>query len=829
MAAVLTLNMMPYGSIEAAADEVSVQSESQVKQLESYDERVEYVRNALLNRQQTITLKFNTGNVTVVDYINAAMEYRRGAAGCEGDSLRQAVKEYRTSVGYDCDEYMIQYSVKYYTTAEQEAKLTKAVDEALAGLHLDGKTTEQKIRSIYDYICDNVNYDYDGLNDSSNTIKYTAYGALINKKAVCQGYAVLFYRMCVDAGIPARVITGRANGGAHAWNIVEINGYYYNVDATWDGQDEETRHNYYLKCDEDFNTHYRANDYNTDSFKIRFPMTEKSYMNYDALDSAMEKDNPEYTFETLDGLEVSSMAQKRPKLLVFFSNQCTNSMRTIKSMSNADFSDIDVLYLNTNNYGNDEATESFKSEYGNDSMVFSSYSTTNNSASWDYVRQKFGYVTSYTWPIIVYINADNKVEQVTTGVQAAGNIRCYVDYYLYNKKTFELSHNHIYDGAWTKDELTHYHKCVAENCDGTVKDKENHTAGEWIVDRAATTEQVGVRHKECTVCGYVLQTETLDKLAPEPTPSPEPTPAPAQKDDDGIELSTNGWHKVGGVVYWYEGGVRQGYKAKADGSIDDSYRGKEIYDPVSNAWYWLDNVQQGAVAKNKDVYQESLAGDWGERVDENGNRTGKWVRYDSEGHMVKGWQTTENGRYYFDPVYGTMAKGKAVIDGREYYFNEYTGVLEREEATTDDNGIALTQNGWHRVGGVDYWYEDGVRQGYKTKEDGSIDDSYRGKEIYDPASNAWYWLDNVQQGAVARNKDVYQESLAGDWGDRTDENGNRIGKWVRYDADGHMVKGWNEQNGNRYYFDLVYGTMAKGDVVIDGVSYHFDVNTGILQ
>ena len=50
--------------------------------------------------------------------------------------------------------------------------------------------------------------------------------------------------------------------------------------------------------------------------------------------------------------------------------------------------------------------------------------------------------------------------------------------------------------------------------------------------------------------------------------------------------------------YWYEGGKRQGYDTN-----NAAYRGKEIYDPVSNGWSWLDNVQQGAKAVSKDVYQ----------------------------------------------------------------------------------------------------------------------------------------------------------------------------------------------------------------------------------
>ncbi len=261
----------------------------------------------------------------------------------------------------------------------------------------------------------------------------------------------------------------------------------------------------------------------------------------------------------------------------------------------------------------------------------------------------------------------------------------------------------------------------------------------------------------------------------------------------------NGWEEVDGKRYWYENGVKQGYDAN-----NPNYRGKEIYDPGTNAWYWLDNVQGGAVATGKDVYQESQA-------DAEGN-IGKWVRYDENGHMIKGWATDENGTYYFDLTYGTMLKGSRTIDGVDYYFNEATGILESCSVGFD--------NHWVTIDGVEYWYEGGIRQGYDP-----IDASYRGKEIYDPASNAWYWLDNVQGGAKAVNKDVYQESFAGEYADREDGTG----KWVRYDSNGHMIKGWNEQNGSNYYFDPITGAMAKGTVVINGARYTFNTATGTLE
>ena len=63
-------------------------------------------------------------------------------------------------------------------------------------------------------------------------LKYTAYAAMINKTAVCQGYASLLYRLLLECGVDCRVVTGYGNGGRHAWNIVEVDGKYYNVAGT---------------------------------------------------------------------------------------------------------------------------------------------------------------------------------------------------------------------------------------------------------------------------------------------------------------------------------------------------------------------------------------------------------------------------------------------------------------------------------------------------------------------------------------------------------------------------------------------------------------------
>ena len=173
--------------------------------------------------------------------------------------------------GYDVH---ITFTFTYLTDASQEAEVDQAVANLLKTLDLSGKTDYQKIKAIYDYICSNITYDYDNLYDDSYTLKHSSYAALINKKAVCQGYASLFYRLALEAGIDARVISGDSNG-PHAWNIVKIEGSYYNLDSTWDAGN--TEYEYFLKNAKDFPNHTRDAAYTTAAFTSSYPIAATSY------------------------------------------------------------------------------------------------------------------------------------------------------------------------------------------------------------------------------------------------------------------------------------------------------------------------------------------------------------------------------------------------------------------------------------------------------------------------------------------------------------------------------------------------------------------------
>ncbi len=183
----------------------------------------------------------------------------------------------------------------------------------------------------------------------------------------------------------------------------------------------------------------------------------------------------------------------------------------------------------------------------------------------------------------------------------------------------------------------------------------------------------------------------------------------------------------------------------------------------------------------------------------------------------------------------------------------------------DPSGSPLVIEGkdcsWNEVYGKSYWYENGKKQGTYDDPQGVVGDgTVRGREIYDAGSDGWYWLDANAYGAKAIGKEVWMPYIYQDEKTFSDERIDAIskesdpgmealvssyiregkGKWVRYDNNGKMLKGWvditgelaavyPDQAGNRYYYDTRTGLMAKGWVKIDGTDYYFDEITGVLQ
>lgn len=238
-------------------------------------------RQYLKSRQEEFTVCLQTSSHATEKMIEDIMveAFKHTADPEEGDYLEWQCEEWSASVNSikfsSTYQHSITFRVKYYTTAQQEAQVTAAVEQLLRELNVGDKGSYEKIKAVYDYLCSNVSYDYENLNNAAYTLKFTAYGALVDKKAVCQGYAVLMYRLLLELGVDNRVIAGVSGGEAHGWNIAKIGELYYNLDATWDAQSAE--HKYLLRNRENFADHRRYLEYETIAFHQKYPMSDSDY------------------------------------------------------------------------------------------------------------------------------------------------------------------------------------------------------------------------------------------------------------------------------------------------------------------------------------------------------------------------------------------------------------------------------------------------------------------------------------------------------------------------------------------------------------------------
>ena len=250
---------------------------------------IQQIREGLQEHSQHIRVHFTTGNDHMGDISALVHELMECALAetdepVQGDYLRYQYGGYELEYGYEEQGGVYQYHLtitpNYYTTLKQEETVDSMVQEILADMHFHWYTSDaEKVRKIYAYVYDTVEYDMVHRNNRQYHLKTTAYAALVNRRAVCQGYSVLMYRLLREAGVNARVITGTLKDGNgteyHAWNLVELQGEWYNLDVTWDKM--LSSEDYYLKTDGSIGDHVRDEAFATEKFYAQYPMAEQDY------------------------------------------------------------------------------------------------------------------------------------------------------------------------------------------------------------------------------------------------------------------------------------------------------------------------------------------------------------------------------------------------------------------------------------------------------------------------------------------------------------------------------------------------------------------------
>ncbi len=208
----------------------------------TYDEMESKIYHAMKNGDSSV--EFYVKNLSFgVEAINMSKYIYAGIYHSAYDSSERAYKIKLLQIKYR--EYY--YVLKAYKTnypddlTERQKRLYDRAVSIINETITEGMTDMQKAEAIHKYLIENVLYDYMAMAYFADYghITHTAFGALVNGAAVCDGYAESYNLLMNMLDVPCKMVTGSTPGGLHAWNIINIDGKWGHVDVTWDDSSDD--------------------------------------------------------------------------------------------------------------------------------------------------------------------------------------------------------------------------------------------------------------------------------------------------------------------------------------------------------------------------------------------------------------------------------------------------------------------------------------------------------------------------------------------------------------------------------------------------------------
>lgn len=160
---------------------------------------------------------------------------------------RQESSFFYLDTQYFLSDKMSEAKMIYHISKEEKQDYQREINEKVLPIleAVSQKETEyEKILYIHDYLAKNCQYSQ---NDEPNM--NTIYGCLVNNLSQCEGYAKTLLYLARESGLSAMTIVGQTNNGVnHEWNVVRVDGKYYNIDLTWNDplSEEDTGRQWYL-------------------------------------------------------------------------------------------------------------------------------------------------------------------------------------------------------------------------------------------------------------------------------------------------------------------------------------------------------------------------------------------------------------------------------------------------------------------------------------------------------------------------------------------------------------------------------------------------------
>lgn len=586
----------------------------------TFEDAGPYLRQQFKNRASTIKFSVKVpddqDDLSYYDDLRPVLLEQTGNYD-EGDYFRYMddidTFEYVELDGY----YQITIKYAYITTLRQEQALSAEIDKVLDDLDVDGKSDVEKVYAIHKYMTDNITYDYDTLFDDSYLLKYTAYAALMNKTAVCNGYALLFYRMAGEAGVETRYMAG----GDHAWNFVVLDGTAYLLDTTWDSGLDPSQYNYFLTGTKTF---FLSHEY--------YP--EYEYLFF------------EYNFSVSDYSQPFGIDELTDHMGDVTVNRNSNGSVTLSTTPDAG-SNIDGYYIQI-------------------------YPAVNNKSVFWYAGRSLSYkltglVPGVAYDIYVYpVHYDYDMNEhfgrsqsfiVTIGEGLQGD--------PYGK--WYLDSNGQYHFGWKKiDDQWYYFYPLMVKGWNTINGKKYHFdeyTGVMDTGWFQADDEWGNTSWYYSDSNGLLQTgwkKFKNKWY--------------YFRDDGV-MST-GWDYIKGEAYYFDqnGSMHTGWLHKEEDNwwyyCSSSGEILKGWQKISGKWYYFD----------KDTYimqtgWQKISGKWyyfetsGAMVTGWKKLSGKWYYFDNSGTMKTGWLKYDGSWYYLSSNGSMVVSTTVRISGKNYKFN----------------------------------------------------------------------------------------------------------------------------------------------------------------
>ena len=614
------------------------------------EEAAAYLKEQMKQRSTTVALSLNIPRSESETAANLAKmifhkTFEHTGVSTEGDYIRYHYLEYKCNMKYlDDPEYYsgtFTYTITYMTDTAMEDEVTAYLQDVYEELGLPEQTEIEKIRRIYDYICSHTAYDNE--HDSSYKLKYSAYAALIDGLAVCQGYSALFYRMALDNGLDCRVISGKAGNVNHAWNCVRLGDRYYLLDATWDAG--STDHRNFLLCEEDLTGHHKDMNLFGPAFDAVYPPAEKSYVRLDGL----TYEDTVYYYETGT---VRMPVSFDPKDATVRSLHCVSDDESVVSVKNSKLilkeeGSTDIHIRTDDGYHTADITVV---------ITFAAYdlSVTGGSGSGTYHDHEEVTITAEVpeghrfvrWEADFETDADLTQETVTFRMPAADcSLKAVTEEIPEEEEPEE-------EPGWKKD--AHGRRYLNE--DGTYSASMwQQINGEWYYFDADTYMHTGWLTYEGS--RYYLE-------------------------DSGVRHT--GWGKISGSWYYFrENGVMHTGWLKWNGKkyyLGNDGRMHTGWLKYEGEWYYMRS--SGSLMRRT---WAKIGGSWYYFRESGVMHTGwlkwneKWYYLKGSGKMHTGWLGYD-GKWYYMRTTGSMMRRWAKISGSWYYFRKsgamHTGWLK---------------------------------------------------------------------------------------------------------------------------------------------------------